>query len=171
MMLRVYLLQSWYAPGDLKAEESLYDSETMCWFAIIELGDDRIPDKTIMLNFRHRLEQYHPTETLFAEVNAYLADKDVTLRSGTLAGATIIDAPSSTKNKANARDPKMSATKKGNYWYFEMIAHVGVDADSGIAHSLETTTARTHDSQLWDEMPHGHEASVWADNGCIHAGQ
>ena len=152
MMLRIYFLQSWYALSDPMAEESLYDSEAMRRFAGIELGDDRIPDETTILNFRHLLEKHQLTEKLFAEVNAYLADKGITLRSGTLVDATIIDAPSSTKNKAKARDPEMSSTKKGNDWYFGMKAHVGVDADSGIVHSLETTTAKTHDSQIWDEL-------------------
>jgi IS5 family transposase len=171
MMLRVYFLQSWYALSDPMAEESLYDSEAMRRFAGIELGDDRIPDETTILNFRHLLEKHQLTEKLFAEVNAYLADKGVTLRSGTLVDATIIDAPSSTKNKAKARDPEMSSTKKGNDWYFGMKAHVGVDADSGIVHSLETTTAKTHDSQIWDELLHGKETSVWADKGYVHAGR
>ena len=113
MMLRVYFLQSWYALSDPMAEESLYDSEAMRRFAGIELGDDRIPDETTILNFRHLLEKHKLTEKLFGEVNAYLADKGVTLRSGTLVDATIIDAPSSTKNKAKARDPEMSSTKNG----------------------------------------------------------
>lgn len=169
MMLRIYFLQSWYALSDPMAEESLYDSEAMRRFAGIELGDDRIPDETTILNFRHLLEKHQLTEKLFAQVNAYLADKGVTLRSGTLVDATIIDAPSSTKNKAKARDPEMSSTKKGNDWYFGMKAHVGVDADSGIVHSLETTTAKTHDSQVWDALMHGNETSVWADKGYVHA--
>jgi IS5 family transposase len=102
-------------------------------------------------------------------VNAHLADKGITLRSGTLVDATIIDAPSSTKNEAKARDPEMSSTKKGNDWYFGMKAHVGVDADSGIVHSLETTTAKVHDSQVWDDLLHGAETSVWADKAYVSA--
>ncbi len=109
------------------------------------------------------------TEKLFVEVNTHLADHGITLRSGTLVDATIIDAPSSTKNEAKARDPEMSSTKKGNDWYFGMEAHVGVDADSGIVHSLETTTAKVHDSQVWDELLHGEETSVWADKGYVSA--
>jgi transposase, IS5 family len=128
-MLRVYFLQNWYALSDPMAEETLYDSEAMRRFARIELGDDRIPDETTILNFRHLLERHGLTEAIFAEVNAHLADKGITLRSGTLVDATIIDAPSSTKNKARARDPEMSSTKKGNDWYFGMKAHVGVDLD------------------------------------------
>ena len=162
-MLRVYFLQNWYALGDPMAEEMLYDSDAMRRFAGIELGDDRIPDETTILNFRHLLERHGLTEALFKEVNGHLADKGITLRSGTLVDATIIDAPSSTKNKAKARDPEMSSTKKGNTWYFGMKAHVGVDVESGVTHSLETTTAKVHDSRVWDELLHGDEMSVWAD--------
>ncbi len=154
-MLRVYFLQQWYALSDPMAEEMLYDSEAMRRFAGIELGDDRIPDETTILNFRHLLEKQALTERLFVEVNKHLADQGITLRSGTLVDATIIDAPSSTKNEARARDPEMSSTKKGNDWFFGMKAHVGVDADSGIVHSLETTTAKVHDSRVWDELLHG----------------
>ena len=168
-MLRIYFLQNWYALSDPMAEEMLYDSDTMRRFAGIELGDDRVPDETTVLNFRHLLERHALTEAIFAEVNAHLANKGMTLRSGTLVDATIIDAPSSTKNEAKARDPEMSSTKKGNDWFFGMKAHVGVDADSGIVHSLETTTAKVHDARVWDELLHGAETSVWADKGYVSA--
>jgi IS5 family transposase len=168
-MLRVYFLQNWYALSDPMAEETLYDSEAMRRFAGIELGDDRIPDETTILNFRHLLERQGLTEAIFAEVNAHLADKGVTLRSGTLVDATLIDAPASTKNKAGKRDPEMTSTKKGNDWYFGMKAHIGVDADSGVTHSLQTTTAKVHDSQVWDDLLHGGETSVWADKGYVSA--
>ena len=168
-MLRVYFLQNWYALSDPMAEETLYDSEAMRRFAGIELGDDRIPDEATILNFRHLLERHGLTQAIFAEVNAHLADRGITLRSGTLVDATIIDAPSSTKNKAGARDPEMSSTKKGNAWYFGMKAHVGVDSRNGLVHSLETTTARVHDSQVWDKLLHGDETSVWADKGYVNA--
>ncbi|PQO21777.1 IS5/IS1182 family transposase [Rhodobacteraceae bacterium WD3A24] len=182
-MLRVYFLQQWYALSDPMAEEMLYDSDAMRRFAGIELGDDRIPDETTILNFRHLLEREGLTEAIFAEVNAYLADKGMTLRSGTLVDATIIDAPSSTKNEAGERDPEMSSTKKGNAWFFgsekdqetlrgsvsPTSAHVGVDADSGVVHSLETSTAKVHDSQVWDELLNGEETSVWADKGYVSA--
>ncbi|UWR35749.1 IS5 family transposase (plasmid) [Sulfitobacter sp. W027] len=168
-MLRIYFLQNWYALSDPMAEEMLYDSEAMRQFAGIELGDDRIPDETTILNFRHLLEKHRLTEKLFVEVNKHLADQGITLRSGTLVDATIIDAPSSTKNEVKARDPEMSSTKKGNDWYFGMKAHVGVDAQSGIVHSLDTTTAKTHDSQVWDDLLHGEETSVWADKGYVSA--
>ena len=168
-MLRIYFLQQWYALSDPMAEEMLYDSDAMRRFAGIELGDDRIPDETTILNFRHLLEKHALTEKLFTEVNRHLADKGITLRSGTLVDATIIDAPSSTKNKAKARDPEMSSTKKGNDWYFGMKAHIGVDAESGVTHSLDTSTAKVHDSQVWDALLHGEETSVWADKGYVSA--
>ena len=112
-MLRVYFLQNWYALSDPMAEETLYDSEAMRRFAGIELGDDRIPDETTILNFRHLLERHGLTEAIFADVNVHLSDKGITLRSGTLVDATIIAAPSSTKKKAGARDPGMSSTRGG----------------------------------------------------------
>ena len=142
VMLRIYCLQQWYAFSDPTAEESLYDSDAMRRFAGLELGDDRIPDETTILNFRHLLERYDLSEEIFAKVNAYLVENGMSLRSGTLVDATIIDALSSTKNKSGKRDPDMSRTKKGNDWYFGMKAHIGVDADSGIVHSLDTTTAK-----------------------------
>ena len=145
------------------AEEMLYDSDATRRFAGIALGNDRIPDETTILNFHHLLEKHQLPEKLFAEANRILADQGITLRSGTLVDATIIEAPSSTKNKDKARDPEMSSTKKGNAWYFGMKAHVGVDADSGIVHSLETTTAMVHDSQVWDDLLHSGETSAWGD--------
>jgi len=111
VMLRVCFLQNWYALSDPMAEKTLYDSEAMRRLAGIELGDDRIPDETTILKFRHLLERHGLTEAIFADVNTQLADKGITLRSGTLVDATIIDAPSSTKNKARARDPEMSCAR------------------------------------------------------------
>jgi len=168
-MLRVYFFQQWYALSDPMTEEMLYDSDAMRLFAGIELGDDRIPNEITLLDFRHLLEKHELTEKLFAEVNDHLADQGITLRSGTLEHATIIDAPSSTKNKAKVRDPEMSSTKKGNDWYFGMKAHVSVDAETGIVHSLKTTTAKMHDSRVWRELLHGAETSVWADKGYVCA--
>ncbi|GHE02555.1 hypothetical protein GCM10008024_22490 [Allgaiera indica] len=168
-MLRVCFLQNRYALCDPMAEGTLCDSEAMRRFAGIELGDDWFPDETTILNFRHLPERHGLTEAIFSEVNAHLADKGISLRSGMLLDATIIDAPSSTKNKAGARDPGMSSTKKGNDWYFGMKAHIGVDADSGFTHGLETSTAKVHDSQVRDELPHGEETSVRADKGYVSA--
>ena len=169
VMLRIYCLQQWYALSDPMAEESLHDSDAMRRFAGLELGDDRIPDETTILNFRHLLERHALTEAMFAEVNAHLAERGVSVRSGTLVDATISDAPCSTKNKAGRRDPDMSSTKKGNDWYFGMKAHVGVDAGNGIVHSLETTTAKVHDSRVWNELLHGGETSIRADKAYVSA--
>lgn len=169
MMLRVYFLQNRYALSDPMAEEMLCDSEAMHRFAGIESGDDRIPDETTILNFRHLLERHGLTGAIFAEVNAQLADRGIGLRSGTLLDATIIDAPSSTKNKSDTRDPEMSSAKKGNDWYSGMKAQIGVDAGSGVVHSLETSTAKLHDSQVWDELLQGDEDSVWAGKGYVSA--
>lgn len=149
------------------AEEMLYDSESMRQFSEIGPGDDHIPDETTVLNFRYLLEHHALTEAIFTEVSPYLADRGITSRSGTLAGATIIDAPSSTKNRAGARDPEMLSTKRGNGRYFGMKAHIDVDAESGMTHGLETSTARLHESQPWDALLHGAETSVRADKAYV----
>ena len=148
---------------------TLYGIEAMSRFAGIAFGDERIPVETTILNFRHLLERHGLTEAIFAEVNAHLADKEITLRSGTLVDATIIGAPSSTTNQAKARDPKMSSTKKGNDRNFGMRARVGVNGDNSTVHSLEATTAKVHDSRGWNELLHGEEKSVWADKGYVSA--
>ena len=117
--------------------------------------------------FRHLLEMHQLIEKLFIEVNTHLADQGITLRSGTLVDATIIDALSSTMNQAKASDTEMSSTKKGNDWFFGIKAYVGVDTKSGVVHSLETTTAKVHDSRVCDDLPHDKETSVWADKGYV----
>ena len=182
MLLRVYFLQNRYALSDPMAEEMLCDSEAMRHIAGIELGDDRIPDETTILNFRHLRDRHGMTEAIFTDVNAHLTDKGIGLRSGKLVDATIIDAPSLTRNKSSARDPEMSSTKKGNDWYFgpplmvceqttagQCKAHIGVDADIGVTHSHETSTGKLNDSQVWDELLHGDEDSVWADKDYMSA--
>jgi len=151
------------------AEETLHDSEAMRRFAGIEPGYDLIPDETTIENFRHLLERHGLTEAIFADVSAHLADKDISLRSGTMADATIIDAPSSTRRKSGARDPEMSSTRKGNGWYFEMKARIGVDADSGMTYSLETLAAKLHESQVWGALLHCDETPIWADKGYVSA--
>jgi hypothetical protein len=149
-ILRVYFLQMWNELSDPMSEEMLYYSEEMRRFAGIELGEDRIPDDTTILDLRHLLEPHGPTEAIFADVSMHLADRGSTLRSGTLVDATIIDAPSSTKNTAGTLYPEMSSSKKGNTWYFGIKSHVGVDAESGATHSIEPSTAKVHDSRIWD---------------------
>lgn len=119
--------------------------------------------------FFHLLETHQLTEKLLVDMYGLLADQGTSLRSGTLVEASSIDAPSSTKNEAKARDSEMSSTKKGNSWYFGMKAHVGVDAQSGIVHGLETTTSKVHDSRVRDDLSHFDETSVWADKGYVSA--
>lgn len=130
-MLRVYFLQQWYGLADEALEDALYDSQALRGFAGIELNRDPVPDATTVLHFRHWLEQHKLTEALFAEISALLAERGLLMRHGTIVDATIIAAPSSTKNKTKSRDPEMHQTKKGNQWYFGMKAHIGVDVASG----------------------------------------
>ena len=133
-ILRIYLLQQWYSLSDPAMEEALIEVPTMRGFAGIELISDRIPDETTILTFRHLLEKHDLGEQIFETVKAHLSARGMTMRQGTIVDATLIAAPSSTKNKAGKRDPEMHQTKKGNQWYFGMKVHAGVDKDSGLIH-------------------------------------
>lgn len=166
-MIRIYCLQQWYNLSDPAMEDALYDIESMRRFVGIHLVSDAIPDETTILNFRHLLERHHLTEMLFKEINTYLDAKQLNMKRGTIVDATIISAPSSTKNKEKARDPEMSSTKKGHQWHFGMKAHVGVDAESGLVHSLSTTTAKTHDKTEMKNLMHGEEQAVFGDKGYV----
>ncbi|MES8825291.1 IS5 family transposase, partial [Ralstonia mannitolilytica] len=143
-MLRIHFLQQWYALSDPAMEEALYDTPVMRRFAQLG-GLADIPDETTILNFRRLLETHGLAEKLFEQVNAHLQRKGLSLRSGTIVDATIISAPSSTKNKAGERDPAMHQTKKGNQWFFGMKAHIGVDDASGLVHHVECTAANVAD--------------------------
>ena len=165
VMLRIYFLQQWYALSDPAAEEALYDIESMRRFAGLELGDDAIPDETTILNFRHLLEAHALTGVLFEEVKVFLEEKKLLLASGSILDATIIHAPSSTKNQDRKRDPEMSSTKKGNNWYFGMKAHISVDARSGLVHTIGATTARVHDSSVTGDLIRQDDEAVFADKG------
>lgn len=162
-MLRIYFMQQWYSLSDPAMEDSLYDSESMRRFARIDLEADVIPDETTILNFRHLLEEHHLTEGIFEKAKRYLSDKGLMLHEGTIVDATIINAPSSTKNRAQARDPEMKQTRKGNQWYFGMKAHVGTDTRRGLAHSVVVTHAAVHDSQVMEELLHGEEKAIYGD--------
>jgi len=164
-MLRLYFLQQWYALADEALEDALYDSHAMRNFAGIDLGSDAVPDSTTLLNFRHLLERHQLTEQIFAEVSALLSERKLLMREGTIVDATILAAPSSTKNAARARDPEMHQAKKGNQWYFGMKAHIGVDAQSGLVHSMSTTAANVSDVAQAHAVMHGAEKSVHADAG------
>ena len=162
-MLRIYFMQQWYGLSDPGMEDALYDIESMRRFAHIDLESDPIPDETTIFNFRHLLEKHQLTEKIFENTKHYLADKGLMLREGTIVDATIINAPSSTKNETRKRDPEMKQTKKGNQWYFGMKAHVGTESKRGLVHSIVVTNAGVHDSQVMDDLLHGEERAVYGD--------
>jgi IS5 family transposase len=163
-MLRVHLMQNWFALSDPGMEEALYEIASLRHFAGLSLIE-AIPDETTILNFRHMLEEYDVAEDILKQVNAHLAKKGLLLKRGSIVDATIIAAPSSTKNAQGERDPEMHQTKKGNQWYFGMKAHIGVDADSGLVHTVTTTSANEADVEQVADLLHGKEKQVWADAG------
>ena len=165
-MLRMYFLQQWYSLADEALEDALYDSQALRTFVGIDLGGgEAVPDATTLLYFRHLLERQELTQALFVEVNALLSERGILLREGTLVDATILAAPSSTKNKAKARDPEMHQTRKGKQWYFGMKAHVGVDAHSGVVHTLTGTAANVADISETHRLLHGQEKRGQGDSG------
>lgn len=166
-MLRVYFLQQWYGLADEAIEDAIYDSQAMRTFAGIDLSVESVPDATTLLNFRHLLEEHDLTRRLFAEVGALLEERELLMKEGTIVDATIIGAPSSTKNARKERDPEMHQTKKGNQWYFGMKAHIGVDAKSGLVHRVSGTAANVADVAQSHELLHGQEKEVYADAGYI----
>lgn len=163
-MLRVHLMQNWFALSDPAMEEALYEIASLRNFAGLNLSEP-IPDETTILNFRHMLEESDLAEDIFKQVNAHLARKGLLLKRGSIVDATIIAAPSSTKNAEGERDPEMHQTKKGNQWHFGMKAHIGVDADSGLVHTVTTTAANEADVEQVADLLHGKEEQVWADSG------
>lgn len=167
-MLRIYFLQQWFNLSDPGAEEALYDITSMRMFAKIELGQEDIPDETTILNFRRFLEEHELPQKFFTRVNKLLEDRGLLLKEGTIVDATIIHAPSSTKNELKSRDPEMKQTKKGNQWYFGMKAHIGT-SKRGIIHSLTTTSANVHDSVEFEKLLHGDEKEVYADSAYANA--
>ncbi|WP_372386191.1 IS5 family transposase [Xanthomonas sp. NCPPB 2586] len=163
-MLRIHLLQQWYALSDPAMEEALHEIPTLRRFAQLG-GLDDIPDETTILNFRRLLETHGLAARMLEAVNAHLARKGQSLRSGTIVDATLIAAPSSTKNADHARDPEMHQTKKGNQWYFGMKAHIGVDEFSGLVHHVHCTAANVADVTVTHALLHGKEDSVFGDSG------
>jgi IS5 family transposase len=164
-MLRVYFLQQWYGLADEALEDTIYDSQAMRGFVGVDLGAEGAPDATTLLHFRHLLEQHELTRSLLAEVNALLTERGLLLRTGTLVDATIIAAPSSTKNRERRRDPEMHQAKKGNQWHFGMKAHLGADADSGLVHRVVGTAAHVSDLSQTHALLHGEEKVAHADAG------
>ncbi len=165
-MLRIYCLQQWYGLSDPAAEDALYEITSIRRFARVSL-DGGIPDETTILKFRHLLERHALTQRIFEDITTHLEEQGLLMKKGTLVDATIIDAPSSTKNQARQRDPEMHQTKKGNQWYFGMKAHIGVDLGSGLVHSLEGTAANVSDIGQAHKLLHGEEAIALGGAGYI----
>jgi IS5 family transposase len=165
VMLRIYCLQQWYSLSDPGAEEALYDIQSMRAFCHLELGRDAIPDETTILNFRHLLETHALTRAVFEAVAEHLEARGALLRGGTIVDATLIAASPSTKNAAGQRDPEMRSSKKGNQWYFGMKAHIGVDARSGLVHTVGVTSGSVHDAKVMDRLIRDDDAAVYGDKG------
>lgn len=162
-MLRLHFLQQWFNLSDPAAEEALYESVSMRRFVGIDLGREPVPDETTILNFRHLLERHNLGQELFDRVNEHLASRGLKVAGGTIVDATIIAAPSSTKNQAKARDPEMHQTRKGQQWYFGMKLHIGVDSKTKLIHAMKTTAANVHDATVLGELLHGDETRVYGD--------
>src|SRR3989442_5683273 len=162
-MLRIYFLQQWFNLSDPGVEEALYDSAGMRQFVGIDLGREPVPDESTVCKFRHLLEQHGLGERMFERVGEHLQQKGLRLNAGTIVDATIINAPSSTKNARQERDPEMHQTRKGKQWYFGMKAHVGVDSQSKLIHSVVATAANMADAHALPHLLHGEETRVWGD--------
>jgi len=161
-MLRIYFMQQWFNLSDPQAEDAIYDSESMRRFARVELDDDKVPDESTILRFRHLLEKHGLMEAIFEVVQDLLSEHRLLLRAGTIVDATIIAAPSSTKNATKTRDPEMKQTRKGGSWHFGMKLHIGTDR-RGIIHSLTATHAAEADIKQFPNLLHGEETVVYGD--------
>ena len=164
-MLRMYIAQQCFGLSDEGIEDAIYDSQAIRAFVGIHLSRESAPDATTLLKFRRLLEEHKLTERIFAAINTLLAVKGLILKEGTVVDATIIAAPSSTKNQNGERDPEMRQTKKGNQWHFGMKAHIGVDAESGLTHTLVTTPANIADVTQAQQLLHGEETVAFGDAG------
>ena len=164
-MLRIYFLQHWFSLSDPGAEDALYESPALRGFARVDLGRAAAPDETTILNFRHLLEAHDLCGEILDVVNQRLASRGIRISTGTIVDATIIPAPSSTKNAKKERDPAMHQTRKGNQYYFGAKAHIGVDSKSGVVHSVCTSAANVHDKHMLPDLLHGKEKRVWGDSG------
>src|ERR1700678_1132187 len=162
-MLRIYFLQQWFNLSDPAVEEALYDSAVMRGFVGIDLGREPVPDETTVCKFRHLLEEHQLGGQMLEAVNLHLQSRGVRITTGTIVDATIIHAPSSTKNREQQRDPEMHQTRKGRQWYFGMKAHVGVDSKTKLIHTALVTAAHVADATVLPELLHGEETRVWGD--------
>ena len=166
VMLRIHCVQLFYNLSDPGMEDLLYEAESVRRFVGLRLSDS-LPDESTILHFRHLLERRELGKGLFEEINGHLEAQGLRLREGTIVDATIIEAPSSTKNRSGERDPEMRQVKKGNQYHFGMKLHIGVDAGTGLVHSLATTSANVHDVTQANRLLHGGESQVWGDAGYI----
>ena len=164
-MLRIYLMQQWYALSDPAMEDALYEIESMRRFAGLELIGNDLPDETTILNFRHLLERHDLTEQMFIAINDELQERGFAVSQGTMVDATIVHAPSSTKNREGKRDPEMHQTRKGNQWFFGMKIHVGADVDSGTAHTVTVTPANTADISELPNLLREDDKVIFGDAG------
>jgi transposase, IS5 family len=164
LLLRLHCLQLWYNLSDPGVEDAVHDRLSFQRFLGLDPLNQTVPDETTVLNFRRLLEQHGLAEAIFARVNAGLAAQGLLVKTGTVVDATILAAPSSTKNAEGKRDPQMSSTQKNGDWHFGMKAHIGVDAHSGLVHTVKTTTASVHDSQVFTELTHGEETVIAGDS-------
>jgi IS5 family transposase len=163
-MLRMYCVANWFNLADEACEDAMYDVAAFREFCRIDLGRQGVPDATTLLNFRHLLEKHKLGAAIFAKVGELLQANGLKLSGGTIVDATIIAAPSSTKNADKSRDPEMHSTSKGGHWHFGMKAHIGADSASGIVHSASVTAANVHDSQQLDKLLHGDETRLYGDS-------
>ena len=170
-MLRMYLLQNWFNLSDEGIEDAIYDSYAMRSFMRIDFFDEQVPDATTLLKFRHLLEEHKIGEQIFADVTDRLEKAGLIMHGGTIVDATIIAAPSSTKNKAGKRDEEMHQTKKGNQWYFGMKVHSGVDAGSGYVHTITGTAASVHDVNETEKLIRNDDTVLYGDSGYLNAAQ
>ena len=163
IMLRVYFLQQWFNLSDPGAEEALYESPVLRRFAGVDLGRAPAPDESTILQFRHLLEKHDLGGAMLQTMNEYLESRGIRISRGTIVDATILHAPSSTKNRSGERDPEMHQTRKGKQWYFGLKAHVGVDSKQGHVHSVCTSAASVADKHMLPDLLHGDECKVWGD--------
>jgi transposase, IS5 family len=166
-MLRMYFLQQWFNLSDPAVEDALYESAVMREFVGIDLGQEPVPDETTVCKFRHLLEAHNLGGAMLETVNLHLESQGIRISQGTIVDATIIAAPSSTKNQSGERDPEMRQTKKGGQWYFGMKAHVGVDSQTKLVHSAVVTGANQADAKVLPHLLHGEETEVWGDQGYV----
>lgn len=166
-MLRMYFIQQWYGLADVAVEDAIYDSQSLRNFCSIDLNVQSVPDATTLMDFRHLLEAHELPKAMLGEVNAMLKERGLLMSQGTLVDATLIAAPSSTKNKTHERDTEMHQAKKGNQWHFGMKAHIGADDQSGLVHTVISTAAHVSDISQTADLMHGEEKRMGADAGYV----